>query len=363
MDLNINLPGTPPRVSRVMIGDGLGARLPRTLSSFLKGRTDFWICDESVWSIWHERLAQWGWPEPGGGRVLLFAASEANKRLSALEDLAGRLVHAGADRGSALIAVGGGVTGDVTGFLASIFMRGIPHFQVPTTLLAQVDSSIGGKTGVDLAEGKNLLGTFHQPDVILMDPAFLETLPAEEFRQGMAEIVKTAMIGDAELWEYLEVHTDALVRHDREPLEYVITACCRLKARVVEADERESGARRLLNLGHTVGHALEKLSDYRVRHGDGVAVGMVAAARWAVRLGRLPQDVLTRLERLCTAWDLPVRISPAFSPDEILDAVHADKKRIGETLHFILPAGVGWADDCVGLDLAGLKEVLVGMRE
>lgn len=344
------------------VGYGAGAKLPESLSCLLGGRIDYWIWDERVWELWHERLEGFGWPGATCGRVVLFAASEANKRLSALEDLAGKLVRAGADRGSVLVAVGGGVTGDVAGFLASIYMRGIPHFQVPTTLLAQVDSSIGGKTGVDLPEGKNLLGTFHQPDAIWMDPRFLETLPAEEFRQGMAEIIKTAMIGDAPLWEYLEEHKEALARRDRESLERVIGACCRLKARVVEADEREGGARRVLNLGHTVGHALEKISDYRVRHGDGVAAGMVAAARWAVLLGRLPQDVLDRLERLCTAWNLPCRIPGEFPVESIFEAIRADKKRIRDTLHFILPTAIGEVADCPDLDPAGLKQVLREMR-
>ena len=239
------------------------------------------------------------------------------------------------------MAVGGGVTGDVVGFLASIFLRGIPHIQVPTTLLAQVDSSIGGKTGVDLEQGKNLLGAFHQPEAIWMDLQFLETLPPEEFRQGMAEVIKTAMLGDEKLWGYLEDHTAELKRRDRDALYQIVTACCRLKAGVVQLDEKETGHRRILNLGHTVGHALERLSSYQFRHGDAVAVGLVAATKLAVSLGKLGEGNLARLEKLCRAWDLPVRIPRGFPPEAVVGAMQTDKKHIRGRLHFILPVRIG----------------------
>ncbi len=180
MKLTMNLPGSPARDADVMVGAGLLKDLPDSLQSYLGNRAAYWICDINMWKLWQRRVADLGWPKWETGRLILFQASEANKRLGALEGLARQLVQAGADRRSALVAVGGGVTGDVVGFLASIYMRGIPHFQVPTTLLAQVDSSVGGKTGVDLPEGKNLLGTFYQPRAIWMDPCFLETLPDEE---------------------------------------------------------------------------------------------------------------------------------------------------------------------------------------
>ena len=170
MKFTISLPGGPPRTSEVFIGEGLLESVPQSLSACLGDRRAFWIWDENVWNLWGHRTVDWGWPSQGSGRVILFAASETKKHLQSVEGLSRQLARAGADRGSALVAVGGGVTGDVVGFLASIYMRGIPHCQVPTSLLAQVDSSIGGKTGVDLPEGKNLLGTFHQPRAIWMDP-------------------------------------------------------------------------------------------------------------------------------------------------------------------------------------------------
>ena len=358
MRLTINLPEIPPRTSEVFIGEGLLKRLPESLEEYLEGRRAFWIWDGKVWDEWGERLTEEGWPGRDSGYVLLFEASEANKHLQAVEELASRLVRAGADRGSALVAVGGGVTGDVVGFLASIYMRGIPHCQVPTTLLAQVDSSIGGKTGVDLPEGKNLIGSFQQPRVTWMDPLILETLSRDEFRQGMAEVIKTAMIGDEVLWKYLESHGDTIGKQEPEALLRIISACCILKARVVELDEREAGHRRVLNLGHTIGHALERVSGYQLRHGDAVAIGLVAATRLSVQLGEFPAADLTRLVRLCADWGLPVKIPRSFDPDAVMGALEADKKRIGKKLHFILPVRIGEVVDYDGLDRRDLRRIL-----
>ncbi|HZE21448.1 MAG TPA: 3-dehydroquinate synthase, partial [Desulfobaccales bacterium] len=318
----------------MIIGDNLLARLPQTLATYLADRAGYWIWDATVWRFWQNKVTDMGWPGPQSGKVLLFPASERNKRLGALEELARELARKGADRSSALIAVGGGVTGDVVGFLASIYMRGVPHFQVPTTLLAQVDSSIGGKTAVDLPEGKNLLGSFHQARAIWMDPQWLETLPSEHLRQGMAEVIKTAMIGDEILWKFLETHSGAVKRLEREALLRVISTCCLIKGRVVEADEQEAGPRRALNLGHTVGHALERLSGYEIPHGDAVAMGLVVATTLAVRLGKIPEEVLNRLEILCKIWNLPVRIPPVFSPEAVLAALKTDKKWTAGVLHF-----------------------------
>jgi 3-dehydroquinate synthase len=304
MKLVIELPGSPACTSQIFIGSDTAAEFPNTLASCLEDRRAYWIWDDNVFRLWHERLQGSPWPAIENGCLLHFSASEANKRLATVEKLAAQLLGLGADRGSALVAVGGGVTGDVVGFLASIYMRGIPHIQVPTTLLAQVDSSVGGKTGVDLEEGKNLLGSFHQPQVIWIDLQFLETLPPEEFRQGMAEVIKSAMLGDENLWNYLEANTESLMRRHSEALYHVVAACCQFKARVVQLDEKETGQRRILNLGHTVGHALE---------------------------------------RLCRAWDLPVRIPADFPPEALLAAIESDKKVIRGRLHFILPVRIGEA--------------------
>jgi len=278
-----------------------------------------------------------------------------------VEYLARRLVSAGADRDSALVAVGGGVTGDVTGFTASIYMRGIPHFQIPTTLLAQVDSSVGGKTGVDLPDGKNLLGTFHQPRQVYIDPRFLRTLPEEELRQGMAEVIKSAMIGDEVLWRFVESHSPAVMNRDEEALLRIISASCLLKTRIVESDEKESGRRRVLNLGHTVGHALEKLTSFSLKHGDCVAVGMIAASVLARRLGKMQPADVERLLCLCETWDMPTRIPSHIRADAIIETIRADKKRIGDKLHFILPVRIGEVIEHTDIDYDEFKDVLTSL--
>lgn len=358
MKIDLFLPGAHPRTSEVTIGEDVQKRVAGGLEAALGDRAVFWIWDESVWGLWGARARELGWPGEKEGRLILFSASEANKRLASVESLARRLVDLGASRDSAIVAVGGGVTGDVAGFTASIYMRGIPHVQVPTTLLAQVDSSIGGKTGVDLPEGKNLLGSFHQPLQVWVDPRFLATLPAEEFRQGMAEVIKAAMIGDETLWDFVEANGEGLRNRDSGTLFRVISASCALKIEVVEADEKEAGRRRVLNLGHTVGHALEKLTGFALKHGDCVAAGMMAAAALSRRLGMMRKEDLDRLEALCRSWEMPVRIPRSIEAGAVVEAIRADKKRIGEKLHFILPVRIGEVTDRTGIDLADLKTVL-----
>jgi 3-dehydroquinate synthase len=196
-----------------------------------------------------------------------------------------------------------------------------------------------------------------------MDPQFLETLPADQFRQGMAEVIKSAMIGDEVLWKYLESHTESIKKREPESLVRVVSACCILKAKVVQSDEMESGHRRVLNLGHTVGHAIEKLSGYSIHHGDAVAMGLVVAATLAVHMGKIPDGDLQRLKRLCEAWDLPVRLPATFSPDDVVEALKTDKKRVKGTLHFILPVRIGEVVDITNLNLEDLKRVIVGLRE
>lgn len=362
MKIDVSLPGNPPRISELIIGEDVLEHIPEGLNGVIGGRSAYWIWDESVWGLWGSKAAELGWPTQKDGRVVLFAASEPNKRLAAVELLARRLVNAGATRDSAIVAVGGGVTGDVAGFTASIYMRGIPHFQVPTTLLAQVDSSIGGKTGVDLQEGKNLLGTFHQPRRVWTDVRFLSTLPEVEFRQGMAEIIKSAMIGDEVLWKFVENNAEGIRKRDAETLLRIISASCLLKARVVEADEKESGYRRVLNLGHTVGHALEKLTDYRFKHGDCVAVGMIAAARLSHRLGMMQATDVERLERLCSEWGMPPSIPASIEPGAVIAAIQTDKKRVGEKLHFILPVRIGEVVEYTDIDYKEFRGVLETLK-
>ncbi len=362
MQLTLRLPPGEARTSEIRIEQGLMAQLPETVRRIAGKRRVFWIWDRHVWELWGERCRQHGWPSQESGSVILFAASEANKRLASVEELARELVRAGADRGTLLVAVGGGVTGDVVGFLASIYMRGVPVFQVPTTLLGQVDSSVGGKTGVDLPEGKNLLGTFYQPGWIWMDPEFLTTLSPELFRQGMAEVIKTAVIGDRDLWDFLVLKTDSIVNREPAALLRVVSSCAAFKARVVEADETESGRRRILNFGHTVGHAIEKVTGYAMAHGDAVSIGMVAASTLSVALGTFSAEAADRLRELCVRWGLPVRLPSELAPAEVVSAMQADKKRVAGDLHFILPVRIGETRECVNPDPAVLLRALDELR-
>ncbi len=362
MKIDVSLPGGRARVSRIVIGEDVMERIAEEVGKALRGRSVFWVWDESVWSLWGKKAQSLGWPGLDEGHVIPFAASEPGKRLTAVEFIARRMINAGASRDSAIVAVGGGVTGDVAGFTASIYMRGIPHFQIPTTLLAQVDSSVGGKTGVDLPEGKNLLGTFHQPVQVWSDPRFLSTLPDEELRQGMAEVIKSAVIGDEVLWKFVENHSESIKKRDPEALLRIISASCLLKSRVVQADEKESGYRRVLNLGHTVGHALEKLTGYRLRHGDCVATGMMAAASLSMRLGMMQPGDVEKIRNVCEAWEMPVTIPRSIEPADIIAAIQADKKRIGDKLHFILPVHIGKVMEYTEIDNDEFLDVLEMMR-
>lgn len=270
-----------------------------------------------------------------------FPAGEASKTMDTCLDLAKRLMALGVDRTSALIALGGGVVGDMTGFLASIFMRGIPYIQVPTTLLAQVDSSIGGKTGVDLTAGKNLLGTFSQPKGVFIDLAFLDTLPPEEFQNGLAEIVKYGVIEDPMLLQMVEAETDRIRNRNQDVLLKIITASCRIKRDIIEIDETEQGLRRILNFGHTIGHAVEAESGYAVSHGQGVAMGMAAAARLAESLSYLSADDRRRIESILEKIGLPNRIPAYLETAGIVARIKTDKKKQGDLTPFVLLKKIG----------------------
>jgi 3-dehydroquinate synthase len=265
---------------------------------------------------------------------------ERHKKLSTVELLAEKLTRLGADRSAAVVAFGGGVVGDVAGMVASVYMRGVPLVQIPTTLQAQVDAAIGGKTGVNLRTGKNLVGTFHQPRMVLIDPAVLATLPDREFRAGLYESWKAGVIGRPELFERLEKTSGRALRRDAATLQWVIAESVKLKAEVVSQDEREGGLRRVLNYGHTIGHALEAATGYRhFLHGEAVAWGMIAANHIAVAGGHLAPDVARRInEAVAGAGPLPRVTSPSRG---ILRLLQTDKKTSAGVLHFVLPKEIG----------------------
>jgi 3-dehydroquinate synthase len=243
-----------------------------------------------------------------------------------------------------VVAFGGGVIGDLAGFVAATYMRGVPYVQIPTTLLAQVDSSVGGKVAINHPRAKNLIGAFHQPRLVIADVTVLSTLRSRDYREGLAEVVKTAAIADADLFSWLEQNHAAVLARGAEALTFVVRRCCEIKAGVVEADERESGPRAILNFGHTVGHALEALAGYGVmRHGEAVAVGMTAAARISRLLGLLSGDDEDRLVGLLSACALPTRL-PVIPVAAVLDAMRADKKAVRGRPRFVLLRGIGRAE-------------------
>lgn len=262
----------------------------------------------------------------------VFAAGEEHKTINTVADICRYAARLNFDRKSRFIALGGGVTGDMTGFAAAIYMRGISFVQVPTTLLAMVDSSVGGKTAVDIPEGKNLIGAFHQPEAVLIDPVYLQTLPRREIGCGLAEIVKTAVLGDAKLFDRLF-----------EPLTWpdIIKRCCQIKADVVGKDEKENDLRAILNYGHTFGHAIESASNFTVSHGEAVAIGMNLAGQFALKEKMWSQGEYDRQLELLKHLGLPYQLPPEFAPAAIVENMRTDKKNSNGQITLVLPRAVG----------------------
>jgi 3-dehydroquinate synthase len=274
---------------------------------------------------------------------------EQFKTLATIADLYGQLVEAQLDRRSLVIALGGGVIGDMAGFAAATYLRGVPFAQIPTTLLAMVDSSVGGKTGVDLPQGKNLVGAFKQPELVIIDPDVLATLPDVEFRAGLAETIKNAVIGAP--------HVFAALEKGQYDLTWLVTEAVGVKVRVVQEDPFEQGRRAVLNLGHTFGHAFEKLSNFEMRHGEAVARGMACAARLAARLGYCAGDTVESIIALLAQVGLPFD-PPPYPAAEVWAAMFTDKKRQGDTLRFILPRAIGDVDIFDTVAEAEVKAIL-----
>ncbi len=272
------------------------------------------------------------------------AAGEGSKSLAILESIYDRLVEANLERGGAVFALGGGVVGDLAGFAAATYLRGVPLVQVPTTLVAQVDSALGGKTGVNHRLAKNLIGAFYEPRMVVADVETLGTLGEREFREGLAEVIKYGAIMDAPLLDDLERGRGALAARDTHELEQLVERSLRHKASVVERDERESGLRRILNFGHTVGHALETGFGYgRYLHGEAVAIGMVAAARLSETYAGLSSAESQRLQTLIAQAGLPVEMPPGWASEEFVRALNLDKKRAGDGIEFVLLDRLGHA--------------------
>jgi 3-dehydroquinate synthase len=282
--------------------------------------------------------------------ILYLPGGEDNKRLAPVEALAEEMVERGGDRSSMVIAYGGGIVNDMGGFLAAIFMRGIPVLQIPTTLLAQVDAAIGGKTAVNLVSGKNLIGSFHQPLAVLTDPAVLETLPEREYRAGLYEIIKAGIIRESELFRYLERERDAVIARRPHAVDHIIAESVRMKAEVVSNDEREGDLRRILNFGHTFGHAIEAETSYtRFLHGEAVAWGMRAAVHLGQSTGHVSAEDAVDMLELIEAYG-PIPAVDGIPAENLAARLVHDKKTVQGKVHFVLPVRVGEVTVVSGVD-------------
>ena len=314
--------------------------------STVKNRCCFIVSDNNVADLYLDRTVDLLAKASAGPIVhVVFPAGERSKNLDTLRDLYTEAIEAGVDRNSVIVALGGGVVGDTAGFMAATYMRGVDLIQIPTSLVAQVDSSVGGKTGVDLPEGKNLVGAFYQPKSVIIDIATLDTLPDRQLRCGLAEVIKYGVIFDGKFFKFLESNVPALL--DLEPVVYerIVQRCCELKAQVVTNDELDKGVRAILNYGHTFGHALEKLTDYqRLTHGEAISIGMCMAADLSRILDQESFNIklVQRQDALLNAVGLPTRIA-GFSPKQIFSAMQTDKKFTGGKKRFILPDRIGHA--------------------
>jgi 3-dehydroquinate synthase len=317
----------------------------------------FIITTEEVWRLHGKRIA--GQIAANEHFVLTLPEGEENKRFSWVETLAEKMMEHGADKTSLVIGFGGGIVADVSGFLASIFMRGIPTIQIPTTLLAQVDAAVGGKTGVNLTSGKNLIGTYHHPVAVLTDPDVLSTLPPREYRAGLFEIIKCGIIRDASLFDLLESAAQKILDQDPTCVDQIVSAAVGIKAEVVSADERESDLRRILNFGHTVGHAMEAETGYvRYVHGEAVAWGMLAATRLAELLNVLVSPEADRIRSLVCRYG-PLPQASDLNPDRLVDRLAKDKKTVGGNVHFVLPTRIGEVKIFAGQDMSIVREAIV----
>jgi 3-dehydroquinate synthase len=317
------------------------------------------ITDDNVKGLYADELSR-GLTDTGFTvSVLEVPAGESQKTLATAGNLYEQLTGVYAERSTPVLALGGGVIGDLAGFVAATYMRGVPLVQVPTTLLAQVDSSVGGKTAVDHGRLKNMIGAFYQPRLVVADVNTLKTLPEDELANGMAEVIKHAVILDAELFDYLEKNVGKARARDAGVLEEIVTRNVRIKAGVVAQDEKESGLRAVLNFGHTIGHAVESVSGFALKHGQAVAIGMVAEAEISRRLGKFDRDSVSRLENLLIKAGLPVTV-PDIDIDAVITAMQHDKKVTDSRIRFVLLDAIGEAYVTDDVSPSLVKEVLSG---
>lgn len=322
---------------KIFIGKNLLKKIPKMLPAGIEPSTVAIVCDSKTSKLFGTKLLKSFQRRGFDSFVVKFPVGESHKNISTVEKIANSLLEKNADRNSLIVALGGGVVGDVAGFVAATYMRGVPYVQVPTTLLAMVDSSVGGKTAVDLPEGKNCIGAFYQPRAVYIDLSMLKTLPEREIRNGLAECVKTAVIADGKLFSFIEKNIKKIKSLRPAAMEHLVYKCCKIKARVVSKDERESNLRKILNYGHTVGHALEASTNYKkYSHGEAVALGMYYEAQ----LSHMPLNDIVRQNRLLFDFGL-IKDLPKFSIEKILELMKHDKKALHGEINFALPKKIG----------------------
>ncbi len=329
------------RSYEICIGANRIARLGEMLAFIPKTSQIIVITDKNVFDLYGPQVLAIIRDSGFRAEIAVIPGGEGCKNLTTIAWLYEQMLAQGLDRKSTVLALGGGIVGDIAGFAAATYMRGITYIQIPTTLLAQVDSSVGGKTGVNLPQGKNLVGAFYQPALVFVDVDFIKTLPEREYLTGLAEIIKYGIIWDRDLFNYLEEHQAVINSRDSECLLHITARCCSIKADIVAQDETESGVRALLNLGHSFGHALEALTNYQqYTHGEAVAIGIIYAARLAHHLNMLSLMDLKRITNLIKAYGLPVSFGNLQSRD-IVKQMRKDKKNVGGQIQLILPTGIG----------------------
>lgn len=340
-EIRVNLIKTEDKSYNIVIEEGVLKKIPEKLKEAGLGHKFAIITDSTVKPLYAEDLSQAIKKTDLDNKIISFPAGEENKSREVKAWIEDQMLEDKFGRDSAVIALGGGVVGDIAGYVAASYTRGLPYVQIPTTLVACVDSSIGGKTAVDTPHGKNLIGAFYQPWAVFIDVNTLLTLNKKEIQEGLAEVIKYGVIKDPELFSFLEEKMDLVFSYDKAALTYIIKTGCEIKGHVVENDERESNLRKILNFGHTIGHAVENLSDYKISHGQAISIGMVAEGKLAVEMGIWNEKELTQMTNLIEKAGLPIEIPEYMKVDQIIDAMKLDKKSRGGHIEMVLPNKIG----------------------
>ncbi|MEK6983297.1 MAG: 3-dehydroquinate synthase [Nanoarchaeota archaeon] len=343
----------------ILIGEGLLDNLAEELIQKPMANVYAIITDSAIEKIYGEKILKKFQTKKIHAHLIAFTAGEESKNRKTKEEIENKMLMLSMGRDTCIIALGGGVVGDLAGFVAATYMRGIPYIQVPTTLLAMVDSSIGGKAAVDTKHAKNAIGAFYQPKKVIIDLNFLKTLPKKELINGLAELIKHALIKDKDFFHFIEKNIDKILNYDLEILKLAVKRSCEIKTGVVEEDEKEKGLRRILNYGHTIGHAIETALNYKISHGEAIAIGMSYAAKLSAKMGFLHEGSMIRQNNLLQYIGLPHKLSHhKLKPKKILDCIHYDKKIMDGRINFVLLESIGDAFISNEVSLEDIKAIL-----